>query len=100
MKIIIEKDINYCTECPYAKISQVLTGDSFEHVVKIFCKQLQEDIYKYLETFDKAIIPKECPLRPKTKNGTCPINYDLDNCSSKEYGLTCETCFHNENKII
>jgi len=29
----------------------------------------------------------------------CPINYDINNCSSKQYGLTCETCFHmDDNK--
>ena len=28
----------------------------------------------------------------------CPINYDYDNCSSKEYGQTCDTCCHyNKN---
>jgi len=26
---------------------------------------------------------------------SCPVNYKLDNCSSKEYGLTCDTCFHS-----
>jgi hypothetical protein len=31
----------------------------------------------------------------------CPVNYELDNCSSKEYGLTCDTCFHvNENTHV
>ena len=28
----------------------------------------------------------------------CPIDYNLDKCSSKEYGLTCDTCFHSEEK--
>ena len=28
----------------------------------------------------------------------CPVDYNLENCSSKEYGLTCETCFHTEDK--
>ena len=27
----------------------------------------------------------------------CPVYYDIDNCSSKEYGLTCETCFHSDD---
>jgi len=26
----------------------------------------------------------------------CPVDYDINNCSSKEYGLTCETCFHTQ----
>lgn len=29
--------------------------------------------------------------------GTCPINYDIDNCSSKERGLDCSTCCHINN---
>lgn len=28
---------------------------------------------------------------------SCPVNYNLNNCSSKEYGLTCDTCFHNKD---
>jgi len=28
----------------------------------------------------------------------CPVNYNINNCSSKEYGLTCETCFHSEDE--
>jgi len=27
----------------------------------------------------------------------CPVDYDLNNCSSNDYGLTCETCFHSYN---
>jgi hypothetical protein len=28
----------------------------------------------------------------------CPVDYDINNCSSKEYGLTCDTCFHSEDE--
>ena len=28
----------------------------------------------------------------------CPIDYNLDKCSSKEYGLTCDTCFHSKKR--
>jgi len=28
-------------------------------------------------------------------------SYNINNCSSKEYGLTCETCFHmDDNKYL
>lgn len=30
---------------------------------------------------------------------SCPINYDLEKCSSKEYNLSCETCVHYVEKI-
>lgn len=30
----------------------------------------------------------------------CPINYDYDNCSSKEYGYTCDTCCHYDKKSL
>jgi len=29
----------------------------------------------------------------------CPINYNLNECSSREYGLTCETCFHMDDSF-
>lgn len=29
----------------------------------------------------------------------CPIDYDLENCSSKEYGLDCSTCIHWKKDI-
>jgi hypothetical protein len=29
---------------------------------------------------------------------TCPINYELDKCSSKDYGLTYVTCCHNKER--
>lgn len=29
----------------------------------------------------------------------CPINYDWENCSSKEYGYTCDTCYHWKKDI-
>jgi len=29
----------------------------------------------------------------------CPVDYKLDDCSSKEYGLTCDTCFHTKKDI-
>ena len=33
----------------------------------------------------------DCPTVPTIKT-KCPINYDLDECSSKEYGYECRTC--------
>lgn len=30
------------------------------------------------------------------KLNTCPVNFDLSKCSSKDYGLTCKTCFHHK----
>lgn len=40
----------------------------------------------------KSVNVPEYDLRP-----SCPINYDLDKCSSKEYGLSCETCCHGKH---
>ena len=28
---------------------------------------------------------------------SCPIDYDIENCSSKGFGLDCTTCCHMEN---
>lgn len=30
----------------------------------------------------------------------CPIDYDLKNCSSSDYGLTCDTCFHKDDETF
>ena len=27
----------------------------------------------------------------------CPVSNNINNCSSKEYGLTCDTCYHTNN---
>lgn len=32
-----------------------------------------------------------CPTVPPLRT-SCPINYDLEECSSKEYGYECRTC--------
>jgi hypothetical protein len=29
---------------------------------------------------------------------SCPINYDLNKCSSKEYGLICDSCVNKQTK--
>jgi hypothetical protein len=30
---------------------------------------------------------------------TCPINYDLENCSSSDYGMDCSTCAHSGKQV-
>lgn len=30
----------------------------------------------------------------------CPIHYDYDNCSFKEYGMTCRTCIYYNPVLI
>ena len=37
----------------------------------------------------------EFERRGEKMSFNCPIDYNLDKCSSKEYGLTCDTCFHS-----
>jgi len=36
-------------------------------------------------------------VNKETRKFKCPVDYNINNCSSKEYGLTCETCFHNDD---
>lgn len=31
-------------------------------------------------------------------NFGCPVDYDIDKCSSKEFGLACDTCYHRGAK--
>lgn len=35
--------------------------------------------------------PVYYPIIPSLKT-KCPVNYDWDKCSSKEYGVSCRTC--------
>lgn len=30
----------------------------------------------------------------------CPVDYELKNCSSSNYGLTCEICFHKDDETF
>jgi len=49
--------------------------------------------YPSKSEFD-AIIERRLIMKFK-----CPVDYKLDDCSSKEYGLTCDTCFHTKKDI-
>lgn len=32
-------------------------------------------------------------------NFKCPVDYKIEDCSSKDYGLTCDTCYHIDKDI-
>lgn len=61
MKITIEKNIFNCDNCPYAEISKVYTPDSWDDIRKIYCSQLKEIVYSYLDWNGKSPIPAKCP---------------------------------------
>ena len=31
---------------------------------------------------------------------SCPVDYDINKCSSKEHHLTCETCYHTRREPL
>jgi len=60
-EIIIK--VEYCDQCPNAKISKVYTADSFEDVRKIFCKDQQKIVYGDLDWNEKSPVPTSCRFK-------------------------------------
>jgi len=64
MKIVIEKEIDSCQECPNWKRARMYTSDSWEEAYDWFCKRRNDKkIAGYVEWHDvKDIkIPDWCP---------------------------------------
>lgn len=59
----IKININSCEQCPNRIVSKVYTADSFEDIRKVHCKLLNENVYKYLEWYEKAPVPDHCPAK-------------------------------------
>jgi hypothetical protein len=51
-----------CDMCPFADVERVHGADSFEQLRTIRCYRLGKIVHLYLDTWDKAPIPEECPL--------------------------------------
>lgn len=46
---------------------------------------------------DHSDLIKDGYIVRKNSLKSCPIDYDIENCSSKDSGLDCSTCYHMEN---
>lgn len=60
--VILDDNIQFCTDCLAAEMNQVPTSDSFEYVSRVYCKKLGRVVHHYLDTFDKAKQPPDCPI--------------------------------------
>lgn len=108
----MEKD-NYNFECPFCECYDIvckneLNLDVVECPIQLRGKceadivPTEEDKVIIKETWNKLkskdrlnTYKKNNPLYYSTVpslQANCPLNYDWDNCSSKEYGLKCRTC--------
>jgi len=63
---------------------------------KTFIKTNKEKILKIINTNTKR--DKNGLTTISIKEVDCPVNYNWNNCSSKDYGLTCDTCVHNKGQ--
>lgn len=60
-RIIIEKVIYHCDECPFANKIRSYTPDSFDSEYNIHCEKLKKLTHRFVGVFDKTPVPKECP---------------------------------------
>ncbi len=65
MKVTTESEIEFCDQCPHAKVEKVWTPDSWDVVRKVYCNKLERQVYSYLSWYEKAKIPSECPFNAK-----------------------------------
>ena len=58
-------NIDYCSKCPYHELQDVHTADSFENESNVYCKKLNEVVYKNLDWYEPGKVdkvPETCPL--------------------------------------
>jgi len=60
--IRLDLDITECEKCPKSSTNKVYTSDSWDDIREVFCKELNRNVYSYLDWNEKSTIPKECPL--------------------------------------
>lgn len=59
----IKMEIETCEQCPKHSSAYVYTGDSWDNVREIKCKETGKIVHGYLDWYDKSFVPKDCPLR-------------------------------------
>lgn len=70
MNIQVPVEVTNCDKCPYAEVRKVWTSDSWDDVRAIKCKKLGEDVYGYLDWYDKSPVPEKCPFVVEVKSET------------------------------
>ncbi len=67
MSVEITKKIETCDQCDDSKVTKVYTTDLWDNARKVFCNKLNKVVHSYLDWYDDANIPKECPYRREEK---------------------------------
>ena len=58
MSVTIKIEIERCFDCPFSEEHQLLTPDSFEHDIGVFCSKTKEDALGNHHTYDGIITKK------------------------------------------
>ena len=63
-----EKNVEYCSQCPFCESKRIYTADSFETVFELFCKKLNECVYTvdWNEEGKCDTPPTKCPFNKET----------------------------------
>ena len=63
-----EKNVEYCSQCPFCESKRIYTADSFETVFELFCKKLNERVYtvEWNEEGKHDTPPEKCPFNKET----------------------------------
>lgn len=63
-----EKNVKYCSQCPFCESKRIYTVDSFETVFELFCKKLNEAVYTvdWNEEGKCDTPPAKCPFNKET----------------------------------
>ncbi len=57
MSIVLKAEVENCISCPYSEKHQIMTPDSFEHDMGIFCSKVEDSELKRY-TYDGTITKK------------------------------------------
>ena len=63
-----EKQVEYCSQCPFCESKRIYTADSFETVFELFCKKLNECVYtvNWNDEGKRDTPPEKCPFNKDT----------------------------------
>ena len=57
MSVVLKIKVENCIDCPYSERHQMVTHDSFEHDVGVFCSKVEDDEREH-HTYDGIITKK------------------------------------------
>lgn len=63
-----EKNVEYCSQCPFCESKRIYTADSFETLFELFCKKLNEAVYTvdWNDEGKRDSPPEKCSFNKET----------------------------------